>query len=396
MEPGQTWTPLPQGPGAAGATALAEPFPRTPAARCDGRRDTCPLGCQTGAGVPGTWAVSCSVLPEEPLELGCRDRWSCHSGRMINSFNYTLRWACQCRAQPGGPAGMAQLARSQLPRALWGWACPGGGSPGARPRRCLPGGRDRSQQHPRVWGGLGTPAAEAAPLPSLRHPARPEHAAPILPACLPGSPAASPVWRREELRLAALAAICTSRLWGRVAAPALRSPRAMGNPAGGWQEAGERLAVTSTLPRAAQPARPWERDGLRGCSLGKALCHARPPALLGHRGPRREPAPLAPGTHMDTGSALPGTTPLVAIALMEMAVSIVCGKKHSVGTRQSSLPTGKGELGTCGDLGLPGAMPRCATGPGRLGDSRVGGRAGRVVGWQRSGGLSPLEGPAAP
>lgn len=118
---GQPWTPLqqgagcsPPGPRAAGAITLAEPFPGSPAARCDGQGDTCPLGCQTGAEAAGTRAMPCSILPEEPLELGGQDQWSCCS-RMINSFNYTLRQCCQHRAQPIRAGGPAQLTRSQLP-----------------------------------------------------------------------------------------------------------------------------------------------------------------------------------------------------------------------------------------------------------------------------------------
>lgn len=69
----------------------------------------------------------------------------------------------------------------------------------------------------------------------------------------------------------------------------------------------------------------------------------------------REPAPLAHGTHTDMGSAVPGTTPLVAIALMEMAVSIVCGKKHDVSAWQSSLHAGEqeGRAGTMLGHGAP-------------------------------------------
>lgn len=120
--------------------------------------------------------------------------------------------------------------------------------------------------------------------------------------------------------------------------------------------------VTSTFPCTAL-AQPRERDGLRGCSLGKALCQAQPSSSVA-QGLPQAPNPagtssFCPSTHTGTGAALPGTTPLVAIALMEMAVSIVCGKKHSVSTLQNSLLTGaegqgsrKGELGLCWDMGL--------------------------------------------
>lgn len=57
----------------------------------------------------------------------------------------------------------------------------------------------------------------------------------------------------------------------------------------------------------------------------------------GRSPPLRDRHPT-PRVHAGTASGLPGTTPLVAIALMEIAVSIVCRRKHSVSIRQSPLP----------------------------------------------------------
>lgn len=57
----------------------------------------------------------------------------------------------------------------------------------------------------------------------------------------------------------------------------------------------------------------------------------------GRSPPLRDRHPT-PRVHAGTASGLPGTTPLVAIALMEIAVSIVCRRKHSVSIGQSPLP----------------------------------------------------------
>lgn len=57
----------------------------------------------------------------------------------------------------------------------------------------------------------------------------------------------------------------------------------------------------------------------------------------GRSPPLRDQHPT-PRVHAGTASGLPGTTPLVAIALMEIAVSIVCRRKHSVSIGQSPLP----------------------------------------------------------
>lgn len=141
---------------------------------------------------------------------------------------------------------------SQLPRALQGWHVLGEAArapTGQTPRR-LPGG-----QSPHTAASPCPAVGEPTPSPSPWHPARP---APILLPCVSRLPAASPVWRREEPRLAALAAICTSRLWGRVAAPAPRSPGPWGSRAGWWQKAGERLAATGDAPweKPLQAPRP--------------------------------------------------------------------------------------------------------------------------------------------
>lgn len=183
-------------------------------------------GHQTGAGALGTWAILCSILPEEPLELGCQDQWSHCGSRMINSSNYA-----PCRAVSAVPS----LAQLTAPQGSAGLTCSGGGSQGThRPQPTVPPGG----QSPHT-AACGAPVGEPMPSPRPWHPARP---APILLPCASRLPAASPVWRREEPRLAALAAICTSRLWGRVAAPAPRSPGPWGSRAGWWQKAGERLA----------------------------------------------------------------------------------------------------------------------------------------------------------
>ena len=303
---------------------------------------------------------------------------------------------------------------SRLPGALWGWISSGAGSPGA-PTGQTPLVPPRGQSLPAaaswhlVW--LREAGGEAAPLPSRRHPA---HPAPHPPAGMaPSSPAASPVWQREEPWLAALTTICTSRLWGRVVAQALCSPRPWGTHTGWWQKAGRgwqpcppsrvRHRAAPALTRAAQ-------DGLEGCSLGKALCQAllAPPGAQ-DRWPTQQGANSPhPSTHMDTGSALPGTTPLVAIALMEMAVSIVCRKEQRV-SAPSRAPSSLGQrdrrvgreswghsrtwgsLGPCRDV--PQGWAACGE---RQMDGRTDGWAGSTNGQQCGGGLSPLEGLAVP
>lgn len=97
----------------------------------------------------------------------------------------------------------------------------------------------------------------------------------------------------------------------------------------------------------------------------------------------QEAAPLDPDTHTDTVRVLPGTTPLVAIALMEMAVSIVCGKENQVGTMQCPFCTGAeeqavgGDVGSHQDMGLPRAVLGCLWQSWRE-VWREGWRAGRV------------------
>lgn len=117
----------------------------------------------------------CSILPEEPLEPGCQDQWSRCGSRMINTFNYALRWGCHCHAQPSGLSGLAQLACSQLPQGSAGlgmlWGRQPRGTHTARPHQCLPRGRDHTQQHPRVWRSSGRLAGEATPPPSPWRPA---------------------------------------------------------------------------------------------------------------------------------------------------------------------------------------------------------------------------------
>lgn len=143
-------------------------------------------------------------------------------------------WGCQCSAQPGRHSSLG----------LWGWARSGRGRPGSPtrpdPTSASPGvGTMHSiiLMSGTAWGsrGSGRPSAQRAwhtQLPIL------------LSAGLPGFPAASQVWQRVEPWLAALAAICTSRLWGRVVAPARRSPSRR-NPCGLVADAEELLTVTS-------------------------------------------------------------------------------------------------------------------------------------------------------
>lgn len=209
---GHTCRLIPQGPGSQVQWSMAQVFP----------------GHQTGAGAPGTWAIPCSILPEEPLELGCQDQWSRCGSRMINSFNYTPCWAVR---------DVPSLAQLTAPQGSAGLACSGGGIQGT-PRPDLHGASGGAE--PTHSSVPASGRGRAQPIPSPWHPARP---APILLPCVSRLPAASPVWRREEPRLAALAAICTSRLWGRVAAPAPRSPGPWGSRSGWWQKAGERLAA---------------------------------------------------------------------------------------------------------------------------------------------------------
>lgn len=173
------------------------------------------------------------------------------------------------------------------------------GHPPARPHGASRGGRAHTQQRPRVrrW--------ESPP----HHPARGTRHA-----LLPSSCRVSPGSPRPRQSGGG-----RSRGW-RLSLPS--APRGFGD---GW-----RLQLRAP-PGHGDPARAGGRR------LGSGW---RPRGMLPGKSPCRHPAPQRPaahtrGTRVDTGLALPGTTPLVAIALMEMAVSIVCGKKHSVGSRQS-------------------------------------------------------------
>lgn len=206
-----------------------------------------------------------------------------------------------CPAWWTSRAGAARL----LPVALQGWACSGGGSPGA-PARPDPAG-----------ASPGVETAHSSVLTSglarggrwERLPRRPAHGArhtrlPILlPACLPGSPTASPVWRREEPRLAALAAICTLRLWGWVAAPAPRSPRAMGNPRGlvaeGWGAAGGNVCPPVNICPPMRGTRQPQS------SAGTAQGAGRPRVMLSGKSPLPRSAWPFWGTGVPAG-ARPG------------------------------------------------------------------------------------------
>lgn len=136
-------------------------------------------------------------------------------------------------------------------------------------------------------------------------------------------------------------------------------PRPLQSGRGGAVSDGSRchlhLAALGTGRRlqlhAPPPGEPtwgwWQRVGaasdscrpVRVCGVGKSQSSA------GHIwgwGTQQAPTPRGsrnplPRVRADRAFALPGTTPLVAIALMEMAVSIVCRRKHSVSTGHSSL-----------------------------------------------------------
>lgn len=190
---------------------------------------------------------------------------------------------------------------SRLPRALQGWRVLGEAAraPTGQTLWCLPGGRAHTRQRPCVRRWQSPP----------RHPARGTQRAPLPSSCRvsPGSP--RPLQSGGG----------RSRGW-RLSLPS--APRGFGD---GWR-----------LQHCAPPGRgdPARAGGRR---LGSGW---RPRGMLSGKSPCRHPTRQGPaartrGTRMDAGLALPGTTPLVAIALMEMAVSIVCRKKHSVGTRRS-------------------------------------------------------------
>lgn len=179
-----------------------------------------------GNEAPGTQAMSCSVLPEEPLEWCCQDRWSHCSSRMINSFNYTLCWGHQCCAQPSrtahGRTARGRTARGRTTTAvqLQGWMCPGGASPGTLHTR--PCGAS--------WGKDPT-AQPVAPI--------------LLPPCLPRSRASL-----AEGGAVAGGSHCHLHLTalGTGGSSSSALPGATGNPHGRMTGAGERLAVVSTLP----------------------------------------------------------------------------------------------------------------------------------------------------
>lgn len=266
-------------------------------------------GHQTGAGAPGTWAILCSILPEEPLELGCQDQWSHCGSRMINSFNYA-----PCRAVSAVPS----LAQLTAPQGSAGQACSGGGSQGTHPM-VPPGG-----QSPRT-AACGAPVGQPMPSPSPWHPARP---APTLLPCASRLPAASPVWRREEPRLAALAAICTSRLWGRVAAPAPRSPGPWGSRAGWWQKAGKRLAAPGDAL--------WEKPLQPPHPAGTSCPHTRHSEGLG-----------STWHHAVGGDRAHGNG-----RQHRLREETQCGHPAVLGRGTGEW---KGELRPCWDMGLPGA-----------------------------------------
>lgn len=233
---------------------------------------------------------------------------------MINSFNYTPCWAV---------SDVPSLAQLTAPQGSAGLACSGGGSQGThRPDPTVPpGGAEPTHSSvPMSGGGRAHPITQpVAPGTPCSHP----------PAVSPGSP------RPRQ------SGGGRSRGW-RLSLPS--APRGFGD---GW-----RLQLRAP-PGHGDPARAGGRR------LGSGW---RPRGMLPGKSPCRHPAPQRPaahtrGTRVDTGLALPGTTPLVAIALMEMAVSIVCGKKHSVGSRQSwaeGQGSGReswGHVGTWGSLG---------------------------------------------
>lgn len=227
--------------------------------------------------------------------------------------------------------------------------------------RCLPRGADHTQQRPRSWHSSGRPVEEATPLPS---PQLPAHPAPHPPAGM------SPWIPRGLASLAEGGAVAGgSRCHLHLAAlgtgdgsSSTLPPGAMGIPCGLVAEGGGEAGgdVRPPMCGAGQPQSSASTAQGAGCPQGmlsgkSSLPHSAQPfwgteAPTGTQ-PSGEPAPHAPGTDTDTGLALPGTTPLVAIALMEMAVSIVCGKKHSVGIHQSSCLAGQGSGETWGHAG---------------------------------------------
>lgn len=177
-----------------------------------------------------------------------------------------------------------------------------------------PGGQSPHPAASPCPAGLSPPSTEpVAPSTPRSHPAAGFLPAPRGLASLAEGGAAAG-GSRCHLHLAAL---------GTGGASSTALPRGPGDPAKaeGWQKAGERLATPGNAL--------WEK-------------------------PRQG---TAARTRMDAGSAVPGTTPLVAMALMEMAVSIVCREKHGVSTRQSwTEGQGRGReswgrAGTWGSLG---------------------------------------------
>lgn len=186
---------------------------------------------------------------------------------------------------------------SQFPRALQGWHVLGEAS------RAPPG------QTSMVPPGGQSPHIAASPRPAEGEPS-PSPARGTQHALLPSSCRVSPGSPRPRQSGGG-----RSRGW-RLSLPS--APRGFGD---GW-----RLQLRAP-PGRGDPARAGGRR------LGSGW---RPRGMLSGKSPCRHPTRQGPaahtrGTRTDTGLALPGTTPLVAMALMEMAVSIVCGKKHSVG-----------------------------------------------------------------
>lgn len=311
--------------------------------------------------------MRCSVLPEEPSEQGCRDRWPGRGSGMMNSFNYTLRRGCQCC----GPAGLAQLPRAAGLPMPWGmpprgtpWPHRTGASPGvgtahssiSHPAQLeAAGGRSCASAQPAVPGTPGSPSCcqQVSPAP------------PRLASLAEGGAAAG--GSRCHLHLTALGMGGSSML-----------PPGRGEPAGlvaeGWGVAGGDVHATGqpqgsacpaqgagqpqrTLPgkspAGSQTPRPWHTHGYGRSSTwhhavggDRAHGNGRQHRLWGET-PCRHPAEPPPLWGRGTGR-------------------------------------GKGEPGLCWGMGRPRATLRGAAGPGRAGGA---GRVeGRVEGWVGSAG----------